>query len=65
MKQVTLCIFGDGYTEPSNCEIDLALEDRTLIPSIGDVVNLSRDEGSTGCKESQFSLQRGENADNF
>jgi hypothetical protein len=40
MRQVILCVFGDGYNEPNNCEVDLAPEDRTLIPSIGDEVNL-------------------------
>ena len=40
MKQVTLCIFGDGYNEPNNCEIDLAPEERTLIPDIGDAIQL-------------------------
>lgn len=40
MKQVTLCIFGDGYRQPYNCETDLAPEDRVLIPSVGDEVQL-------------------------
>jgi hypothetical protein len=40
MKKVTLCVFGDGYTEPNNCEVDLAPEDRMLIPVLGDVVSL-------------------------
>jgi hypothetical protein len=40
MKQVTLCVYGNGYTEPYNCQIDLAPEDRLLIPSVGDVVGL-------------------------
>lgn len=40
MKQVTLCVFGNGYTEPYNCEIDLSPEDRMLIPTLGDEVTL-------------------------
>jgi hypothetical protein len=40
MKQITLCVFGNGYTEDYNCEVDLAPEDRMLIPNLGDVVSL-------------------------
>jgi len=52
MKQVTLCIFGDGYNEPNNCEIDLASEEWGLIPVIGDAVNLP------GMKRSQIVRSR-------
>ena len=40
MKQVTLCVFGNGYTESYNCEVDLDTEDRMLIPTIGDEIML-------------------------
>ena len=40
MKRVTLCVFGDGYNESYNCEVDLNSEDQMLIPMIGDEVKL-------------------------
>jgi hypothetical protein len=52
MKQVTLCIFGDGYNEPNNCEIDLEAEEWGHIPVIGDAVNLP------GMKRSQIVRSR-------
>jgi hypothetical protein len=50
MKQITLCILGDGdgHNEPNNCEIDLAADEWGLILVIGDAVNLP------GMKRSQI-----------
>ena len=55
MKQITLCIFGDGYNEPNNCEIDLATEEWDLIPVIVDAVNLPVMKRSQIVKTRSFS----------
>jgi len=53
-KTVTLCVFGDGHTEPNNCEVDLAPEDRMLIPNIGDEVLLPGMKSSRIVKSRSF-----------
>jgi hypothetical protein len=40
MKQVTLCVFGNGYTEPYNCAVEFAPGEQPLIPNVGDEVRL-------------------------
>jgi len=59
VKQVTLCVFGDGYAENNNCEVDLAPEDRMLIPTLGDEVSLPGMKASQIVKSRSFYYSEG------
>jgi hypothetical protein len=59
MKQITLCFFGNGYTEPYNCQVDLAPEDRMLIPTLGDEFDLPGMEVSQIVRSRSFCYSEG------